>query len=158
MPTSAAASARVVAAPLTTEGLVACVISPCEAVGVDVEATDRCNSPLAIAEHFFSPDEIKALLGLPPREQTDRFYDYWTLKEAYIKARGMGLRLPLDRFSMLVGLDRRIEITFAPDFGDDADRWYFFQVSPSRRHRLAVADGSGLPGGLPIIFQAWPLP
>jgi 4'-phosphopantetheinyl transferase len=141
-----------------TEDCVACVISSCEAVGIDVEATDRLRSPLAIAERAFSPTEIAALRALPSVEQTDRFFDYWTLKEAYLKARGLGLGLPLNRFSMLIGQNRKIRITFAPDFGDDASRWCFMQGSPSPRHRLAVADGSGLPGGIPIIAQTWPLP
>jgi 4'-phosphopantetheinyl transferase len=140
-----------------TDGLVACVVSSCEAVGIDVEATDRFGSLRAIAEHFFSPDEVAALSALPPLEQKDRFFDYWTLKEAYIKARGMGLRLPLDQFSMLIGPTRKVGITFAADFSDDAGRWRFLLASPSSRHRLAVADGSGLPGGLPVVAQTWPL-
>jgi 4'-phosphopantetheinyl transferase len=145
-----------------TEGCVACVISPSEFVAVDVEATDRLCSHLAIAELTFSPAEIAALRALSPVERTDRFFDYWTLKEAYIKARGMGLRLRLDQFSLLIEPERKIAITFAPDYTDDytddAGRWCFMQASPSHRLRLAVADGSGQHGGLPIITQPWPLP
>ena len=141
-----------------TDGCVACAISDCEEVGIDVETINRFPSPLSLAEHFFSPAEIEALRALPDAAQRNRFFDYWTLKEAYIKARGMGLSLPLDRFSMLIGPDGRIAISFAPDFSDDASRWHFVQTSPSGRHRLAVADGTGVPGGLPIIARAWPLP
>jgi 4'-phosphopantetheinyl transferase len=138
-----------------TDGLVACAVSSCESVGVDVEATDRPTTPLEIAEAFFSREELADLIALPPPQRKERFFDYWTLKEAYIKARGMGFQLPLDKFSMLIGPERKLGITFAADIDDDADRWCFLQRSPSRRHRLAVANGSG--GGLPIIFQPWPL-
>jgi 4'-phosphopantetheinyl transferase len=100
-------------------------------VGVDVEAIDRFGSPRAIAEHFLSPEEVAALSALPPLEQEDRFFDYWTLKKAYIKARGMGLRLPLDQFSMLIAPTRKVGITFAADFSDDAGRWCFLLASPS---------------------------
>jgi len=140
-----------------TEGCVACATSSSAAVGIDVEATDRRCAHLAIAEFAFSPAEIAALRGLPPAELIDRFFDYWTLKEAYIKARGMGLRLPLDQFSIQIQPQRRIGIVFAPEFGDDAGRWCFTQASPSPRLRLAIADGSGQNGGLPIINQPWPV-
>jgi 4'-phosphopantetheinyl transferase len=139
-----------------TDGLVACVVSPCEAVGIDVEATDRRTAPLEIAETFFSPEELADLLALPPPRRQDRFFDYWTLKEAYIKARGMGLHLPLNKFSMRIVPERQPGIAFARGFDDDAERWRFLQLSPSRRHRLAVADGSG-DGGLPIILRPWPV-
>jgi 4'-phosphopantetheinyl transferase len=141
-----------------TDGCVACAISDCEEVGIDVEATDRFASPLSLAEHFFSAAEVAALRALPAVEQPGRFFEYWTLKEAYIKARGMGLSLQLDRFSMLIGPAEKIAISFEPDFGDEASRWHFVQMSPSRRHRLAVADGSGMPGGLPVLVRPWPLP
>jgi 4'-phosphopantetheinyl transferase len=141
-----------------TEGCVACVISPSASVGIDVEATDRPCSHLAIAEFTFSSAEVADLRGLPPAELIDRFFDYWTLKEAYIKARGMGLRLPLDQFSIRIQRQRKIGIAFAPEFGDDAGRWRFTQASPSPRLRLAIADGSGSNGGFPIINQPWPVP
>jgi 4'-phosphopantetheinyl transferase len=141
-----------------TEGCVACAISPSPFVGVDVEVTDRPCSHLAIAEFVFSSAEVAALRRLSPAEMTERFFDYWTLKEAYIKARGLGLRLPLNQFSMQIESDRKIAIAFARGFGDDASRWRFMQSSPLSRLRLAVADGSGCNGGLPVIAQPWPLP
>jgi 4'-phosphopantetheinyl transferase len=141
-----------------TEGCVACVVSSCEVVGVDVEEIRQLGSLLATAECHFSLEEVSALRVLRPTERIDRFFDYWTLKEAYLKARGIGLRLSLNRFSMLLGAEQNIRIMFASGFGDDPQRWRFTKSSPSTRHRLAIADGSGLPGGLPIVVQPWPLP
>jgi len=140
-----------------TEGCVACVVSSCEAIGVDVEEVRHRDSLLSTAECYFSLEELSALRVLRPTEQIDRFYDYWTLKEAYLKARGKGLRLSLNQFSILLGSGPNIEIMFASDFGDDPRRWRFTKTSPSTRHRLAIADGSGLLGGLPIVVQPWPL-
>jgi 4'-phosphopantetheinyl transferase len=141
-----------------TEGCVACAISPSEFVGVDVEAIDRLCPHFAIADFAFSARENAELRALPPSEGINRFFDYWTLKEAYVKARGMGLRLPLDQFTMLVKSRQEIAITFAPDFGDDSGRWCFTLTSPTSRLRLAVADGSGEGRGLPVISRPWPLP
>jgi 4'-phosphopantetheinyl transferase len=141
-----------------TEGCVACVVSGCEAVGVDVEEVHEQHSLLATARSNFSPEEIDALRALPPKDLVDRFFDYWTLKEAYLKARGTGLSLPLDQFSIFISSNQTIQIRFAPGVSDDARRWCFMKSSPSLRHRLAVADGSALPGGLPIVVRPWPIP
>ena len=139
-----------------TAGCVACVVSDCESVGVDVEAIRERQSLLATARRHFSAQEIDALRVLEPQDMADRFFDYWTLKEAYLKARGTGAVPPLDRFSIIISPDRAIRIRFAPGMADNAGRWRFKTLSPSARHRLALADGSGLNGGLPIVVQPWP--
>ena len=141
-----------------TEGCVACVVSGCEAVGVDVEAIHQRHSLFEIARSSFSPEEIDALRTLQPENLVDRFFDYWTLKEAYLKARSTGLNSPLNRFSILISSNHKIGIRFMPGIADDPQRWRFIKTSPSARHRLAVADGSGLADGLPIVIQRWPLP
>ena len=140
-----------------TEGCVACTISPDKRIGVDVEATDRNCSHLGIAELNFSSTENDALRALPGIEQPDRFFDYWTLKEAYLKAYGTGFHRPLDDFSIIFEPGQRIGIGFHAGSEDDPQRWWFTQTSPSPRHRLAIADGSGRQGGLPIVSQPWPL-
>jgi len=137
-----------------TDGCVACVVSGHETVGVDVEAvTPRC-SPMKTAQGVFAPDEIETLRGLPQPDLINRFFDYWTLKEAYLKAKGVGLNLPLDGFSMLISTDM-IGIGFKPEISDDPLNWHFALSSPSPNHRLAIADGSGVAGGLPIIHRPW---
>ena len=107
----------------------------------------------------FSPEEVDALRALDAGETSvDRFFDYWTLKEAYLKARGIGINLPLDQFSILISPNQKIGIKFTPGIADDPQRWHFMKSSPSARHRFAIADGSGLADGLPIVVQPWPLP
>jgi 4'-phosphopantetheinyl transferase len=138
------------------DGCVACAVSRHEAVGVDVEAVSRRVAPLSTAQRFFAPEEVETLQGLPEADAIQRFFDYWTLKEAYLKARGFGLNLPLDGFSMLMSQEA-IEISFRPDIADDPNGWCFSLTSPSPSHRLAIADGSGAAGGLPISRHAWPL-
>ena len=141
-----------------TEGCVACVVSGCEAVAVDVEQIQESRSLLATAQSNFSPDEVDVLRVLRPSDLVDRFFDYWTLKEAYLKARSTGLNFPLNQFSILISSDQKIGIRFTPGIVDDPQRWHFMKSSPSAIHRLALADGSGLAGGLPIFVRGWPLP
>jgi 4'-phosphopantetheinyl transferase len=139
-----------------TAGCVACVVSGHEAVGIDLETVAPRDSLLETAQDFFAPEEIAVLESLPTRDATERFFDYWTLKEAYLKARGIGLNLPLDRFAMQVA-PGTIGVSFRPEIADDPKNWRFALSSPSSKHRLAIADGSGAAGGLPITRHPWPL-
>jgi 4'-phosphopantetheinyl transferase len=138
-----------------TDGFVACAVSPYERIGIDVEATDRRAAHLEIARAFFSSAESDDLSSLPSARQKDRFFDLWTLKEAYVKARGTGFQLPFNEFSIHLTPQGKPCIRFSRDFGDDPESWCFFQFSPSPRHRLAIADGSGC--GLPLISRPWPI-
>jgi len=121
-----------------THGLVACAIAAVPEIGVDVEHVDRTTS-LDLARRFFSPSEADALDALPPAERPSRFFDYWTLKEAYIKARGLGLSLPLDGFSMQLEAGGPPRIRFTGSIDAAPESWQFAQFDPSPRHRLALA-------------------
>ena len=138
------------------DGCVACVVSRHETVGVDVETVSRRVAPLSTALRFFAREEIETLRTLPEPAAIDRFFDYWTLKEAYLKARGFGLNLPLDAFAMQVSREA-IKISFKSDIADDPSGWHFSLCSPSPSHRLAIADGSRAAGGLRITCNTWPL-
>jgi len=69
-------------------------------VGVDLEFIREDLADEKIAERFFSPSEIDALAKLPPDLRKQAFFDCWTRKEAYIKARGEGLSMPLNEFDV----------------------------------------------------------
>jgi 4'-phosphopantetheinyl transferase len=120
-----------------TDGLVACAITLGRDVGIDVEDALHIRD-LEIADRFFSTSEAVALRALPESAQPSRFFDYWTLKESYIKACGMGLAIPLGAFSFdLSGESPRISID--DSLGDDPATWRFWLSSPTPRHRLAIA-------------------
>ncbi len=122
-----------------TRGLIVCLVTQGREVGVDVEDTTRKGETVGVADRFFSPSEALALRALPASRQRDRFFDYWTLKEAYIKARGMGLAIPLDHFSFHLDEPAGIRIEFDPALPDDPERWQFCLWSPTERHRMAAA-------------------
>jgi 4'-phosphopantetheinyl transferase len=121
-----------------TAGLVACAITGTADVGVDVERVTR-RLTHDIAERFFAPREVTDLRQLSADEQTLVFFDYWTLKEAYIKARGMGLALPLAHFAFCLRPPAPPVIRFDPEIDDDPLTWQFAQSWPTPEHRLAVA-------------------
>ncbi len=122
-----------------TEGLVVCLVGRDRELGVDVEDRTRGGDLLDVADRFFSPFEVKALRTLPPEERMDRFFLYWTLKESYIKARGMGLAISLAAFSFdLDSPGSGIRILFDPSLEDDPGRWQFSAMGYGRRHAIAV--------------------
>jgi 4'-phosphopantetheinyl transferase len=130
-----------------TDGLIACAVTIGREVGVDVEHINR-QLTHDVAGRFFAPDEVTDLRKLPPDEQPRAFFDYWTLKEAYIKARGFGLALPLGDFAFRLKPPAPPEITFEPSLEDDPSTWQFMQDWPTPQHRLGLAvrrEGNDLP-------------
>jgi 4'-phosphopantetheinyl transferase len=132
-----------------TDGLVVCALTIGREVGVDVEDVRR-RVTHDLPERFFSTREVADLRALPPDEQDVAFFDYWTLKEAYIKARGLGLALPLGQFTFVRTPERAPRIGFAPELHDDPASWQFAQFWPTSHHRMAVAVRR-FGGDLPIV-------
>ncbi len=136
-------------------GLIACVVSRTLEVGIDVEPIGR-RTPLAVAESRFAATEHDALVRLPLADRPRRFLEYWTLKEAYIKARGAGLSLGLDRFAFDLAPPARPRISFAPGFDDDPAHWQFDLVVLDEAFLMAVATRTR--GAGPVSLNIRPLP
>jgi 4'-phosphopantetheinyl transferase len=81
-----------------TRGAVACAIADAAAIGVDVERIDRSGDVADLARRFFSPAEARAVAAEASPRRRVRFIEFWTLKEAYVKALGAGLSHPLASF------------------------------------------------------------
>jgi 4'-phosphopantetheinyl transferase len=81
-----------------TEGLVACAVSRKYVVGIDIENSLRDLDNLISDPGIFAVSEMRAMRQLSEFERKQHFFSLWTLKEAYIKARGIGLSIPLDAF------------------------------------------------------------
>src|SRR5947209_6958492 len=122
-----------------TEGLVACVLAREFDVGIDVERRAR-SANLDIALRFFAEAEVAFLERLPESERQRAFFVFWTLKEAYVKARGMGLSLPLEQFAFGLEGPQAPTITFDAAMKDDPANWRFLLPAvPSPAHQVAVA-------------------
>jgi 4'-phosphopantetheinyl transferase len=121
-----------------TQGLVVLAVTSHRAVGVDVENVRTREVSPDLADRFFAPVEAQALATVAPDQRQDRFFEYWTFKESYIKARGMGLSLPLDKFSFHYPNHRSVYISIHRDLADDPRRWQFWQFRPTRDHLVAL--------------------
>jgi 4'-phosphopantetheinyl transferase len=127
-------------------------------IGVDIEYMGRKSDYIAIAQHYFSASEIEDISTLPPDKQKERFYDYWTLKEAYIKACGMGLSLSLDKFSFSINQNGGADIQISENLNDNDDEWKFLRFAPEPDYRAAVAVRCGAGAQLIIRnFETIPL-
>lgn len=125
-----------------TSGLTACAVALDCDCGVDVEAFDRGGDPLKLARRVLSPKELADLEARAAGARRDRFLAYWTLKEAYVKARGLGLSLPLREFSFSLA-GERIRIEFTAPGEDVASSWQFASLQPTPRHVLGIAVRHG---------------
>ena len=121
-----------------TTGLVALAVTRGRLVGVDVERVDRVVREDVAGRHF-APAEVRDLRALPAAAQPRAFFEYWTLKEAYIKARGMGLAIPLADFAFTLAPPAAPTIHFVDGFDDRPERWQFWQAWPTTAHRLSLA-------------------
>jgi 4'-phosphopantetheinyl transferase len=140
-----------------SDGLVVLGVTKDCALGVDVERVSSREIPMDIANHYFAPTEVAALAEVPPYRQQYRFFEYWTFKESYIKARGMGLSLPLDKFSFRFPNDDTVEIDIHPAL-NDASRWQFWQFEPAADYLLAVcAEQTGGPSRSVVLRQIVPM-
>ena len=97
-------------------------------LGIDIESTGRDAATLGIADRYFSALECRALNALPAARQRQRFFAYWTLKESYIKARGMGLAIPLGKFSFDFADSDTFEFDADPSLSDNPAQWRFWQI------------------------------
>jgi len=107
--------------------------------GIDIERIEQSIAQERTPERFFSPSEAARLRALPESQQTEAFFRCWTRKEAYIKARGLGMALPLDSF----------DVSFGPGepaaFLSGVDGWSIQDLdAPPGYAAAVVAEGSEL--------------
>ena len=120
-------------------------------VGIDIEFTQRKNNVLAIARNYFFGREVEQLFSLPFDQQRERFFDYWTLQEAYMKARGEGIALGLSNFGFQLCDSGRISLYLSSSIDDTPADWKFSCLTPELDYRLSIAAKT--PADLRPIFQ-----
>jgi 4'-phosphopantetheinyl transferase len=121
-----------------SHGLVVYAIARGREVGCDIEWRDCRFVAGLVPEKFFSPLEIRMLHALATEKRTEGFFNCWTRKEAYIKARGVGASFPL----------RGFDVSLAPDepaaLLNGCDGWSVQSFEPAPRYQAAiVAEGTG---------------
>lgn len=120
-----------------TSDLVVLAVTRGRAVGVDTENVTR-GALLDVADRFFAPSECAHLRALPAEAQAARFFELWTLKESYIKARGMGLSIGLDKFAFDLREPGSVSLSTVPELADPAERWALRHLWATPDHPVAL--------------------
>jgi 4'-phosphopantetheinyl transferase len=116
-------------------------------VGVDVEQMRANVDYVELATHFFSAYECVALRALPVECQEEAFFLCWSRKEAYIKARGKGLSLPLDQFDVSLAPNEPARLLGSREEPGASERWSLSALFP----------GAGYAGALVVEGADWQL-
>jgi 4'-phosphopantetheinyl transferase len=122
-----------------TPGLVACVVNLNGECGIDAEKITERHAPIAVAKRMFSNQEYLQHESLAGRAQLEYFFERWTLREAYVKARGIGIHFPTRKLCFHVAGPDTIQIEFEPDIGDSNNNWQLQLLRPTEQHITAVA-------------------
>ena len=109
--------------------------------------TGRQAAGREIARRFFAPEEAAAVEARP-----ERFFDYWTLKESYIKARGGGMSIGLSKIAFRLGADGKASLAAGPA------GWRFFRDAPTDMHVCAVAVHAEEGDPLELTILRYPHP
>jgi 4'-phosphopantetheinyl transferase len=94
-----------------SRGVIVLALTRARDVGVDVERVNGFDISWDLVTRYFASDEIAQLAGSSGASFQRKFYEFWTLKESYIKARGLGFSLPLDRFGFDLRMDGCIKLS-----------------------------------------------
>ena len=122
-----------------TSGLIVLAVTSRSLLGIDAENIVVRPAPLEIAEQYFTSSEASNLKAQPAHLRQEYFFKLWTLKESYIKARGMGLSIPLSEFGFsLGGKEKLIDFSVSPELDDRASRWNFWQLGLRDEYLISV--------------------
>jgi len=112
-------------------------------VGVDVEHIDRKTRHEDLARRFFSAREVAAMGRMSPYERRMAFFACWTRKEAFLKAKGTGLQLPLSQFDVSVSPDEPAQLLRVGWDPAEVDRWELYNLEVRQGYLAALAvDGA----------------
>lgn len=131
----------------------ACAVSGGTPVGVDIEHTARRNDTGRLAKRFFTPPELAAIDALSPEARKDRFFDYWTLKEAAVKARGDALPPSLRRrvFALSFAAQGQPgEVSATYEDSPDTGAYFLFDAMPGYRLALCWLPGPTEPPAISV--------
>ncbi len=107
-------------------------------IGIDVEQVRRNSDLENIARRFFSTHEQSQLAALPLEEKIEGFFQCWTRKEAYIKATGDGLSLPLSQFDVSLAAGGKDALLATRPDSSEAGRWLLQEVPAGPGYIAAV--------------------
>ncbi|HYG61106.1 MAG TPA: 4'-phosphopantetheinyl transferase superfamily protein [Thermoanaerobaculia bacterium] len=108
-------------------------------IGVDLEFMKPMSDLEQISERFFSVPERRVLRNLPEEQKPEGFFNCWTRKEAYLKAVGEGLAVPLDSFDVTLAPGEPARMLAVEGDAERATRWFYHHLRPAQDYIGAIA-------------------
>lgn len=108
-------------------------------IGIDLEQILEDMVWWDIAESFFSPKEVCVLRTIPKGKQHEAFFACWTRKEAYVKAKGLGLSMALSQFDVSVTFEKQVALLESREVNEEISSWTLYDLSPGPGYVAALA-------------------
>jgi 4'-phosphopantetheinyl transferase len=121
-----------------SHGLVLYAFARQREIGLDIEYLREDLAAVEIARQFFSPREAALFSALPQHLRVEGFFNCWTRKEAYIKAKGLGLSLSLDSFEVSLVPGERAALLSVADVMEKVERWAMMELAPGQGYVAAL--------------------
>ena len=138
-----------------TSGWVVCAVARGSVPGVDVEQLGRTLDYTGVAEKFFSKAESEHLLSMTPEQQPTTFFRIWTLKEAFVKACGGGLSMPLANFAVVPTTVHPPTMTLLDDSFCDLPACQFAQVQFAKQVMIGICALGSTAGPMQICLREY---
>lgn len=122
-----------------TGGLTLVAVAGSGRVGIDAESVRSEIEVEDLSRRFFAPAEAAEILALSPDAQLAAFFTCWTRKEAFVKALGGGLSVPLNRFQVSIQSDQPARLLWAE--GEASDQWSLLDLSEPGVAAALVVEG-----------------
>jgi 4'-phosphopantetheinyl transferase len=119
-------------------------------VGIDIEHIREDFATIEIAEQFFSKDEVAEIKSLPMDQRTLGFFNCWSRKESFIKAKGMGVSYILDRFTVSLTPGAPPALLKVDDDEREASQWKVYELSPGAGYVAALVIAQP-----PVTLKRW---
>jgi len=137
-------------------GIVVCAVAREAEVGIDIEDRTRARLDRDLVERYCSPTEVADVVAQPGDGWRDQFLRYWTLKEAYLKARGLGIAVHLSHLAFRLTSTGDVTLEFLDSLAGADPAWAFDLRALGDDHFVAVAAST--PQGVRPAFALDPLP
>ncbi len=136
-------------------GIALFAFCPDHRIGIDIETIRSGDTHLKVPERYFSPQELTALRSLPENRQREAFYACWTRKEAYVKARGLGIPSSLKDFTVTLEPGKPARLLESKSEPSDLNRWTLKDIDVGTGHKAAVAIECSPPRRIKIVYMNW---
>ncbi len=135
-----------------SHGLAVYGVSLDREIGIDLEMIREDRDHEKLARRFFSPRETAALMSVPESQRLQAFFDCWTRKEAYLKARGQGLAMPLASFDVSLAPGETAALLNVSGEPGETSRWSLHNLHAAEGFAAALAVEGG-----PVRIHTWEL-